>query len=422
MGRTHLFYRAQDFGLYLFSLAIVAVAGWYAFSSISAQLLLLAGLLYLAVIFVRRRGWGADFESLRVIVKGTIGYPARVARTIWTLRHRQAPHLVLFFCAIAAELTLRRSNPGSPWLRPFPFLGFFAASFVAISAFRTWVFVAHLRKVALVRTVLEQSTWRRELRGIGTWNQIVHGYVTGLVSNACLYVPALIFWRLTEPTLVREATLFFGYFALLWIRTRGGLESQAGGRSAFSRWMSSLVVSPDVSLSLRERSEDLFKAMYENHEQDHQSRFHFTVFHGHHHDALPSAVMASAETGLVEAIDRGISYLTFIQSSTTFLILNSYMTYIDMLGHQYIPGVFPYSRLVVQGRTHHVAHHYGSLRPLGLLGPASYKQDLVEGYQPRNGKVTWFLEQVRVHEPMDDAALERFSELDSPQKPRLAAD
>merc|ERR1712070_1255319 len=37
----------------------------------------------------------------------------------------------------------------------------------------------------------------------------------------------------------------------------------------------------------------------------------------------------------------------------------------DMVFHQYVPGVFPYSHMVLRFGHHHAEHHFFNLQPLG---------------------------------------------------------
>jgi hypothetical protein len=176
----------------------------------------------------------------------------------------------------------------------------------------------------------------------------------------------------------------------------------------YGGWSLSNVMSTvRVVLGLHETVRTTF---YSAHDLDHKSRFYFTVFHGHHHDVIPSAVMAAAETGFVEAMDRGV-YASggFFGASTIGVTMYLSQTmYRDMVGHQYIPGVFPYSKRIVVEAAHHVVHHFGSLRPIGV----SDKRDVDAGYDAKNAKAQTFLRLCQEYEAVDVAACTSFTDPD----------
>jgi hypothetical protein len=408
--RTYLFYKREDFVLYVFSLAVVALFAWLAFANTWVLAAFGVGLGYMAVTFALKRGVSVDPASIPEIAVGLIKYPARVLRKLWFTRSTRLPRLVILLVALAAEYGLEQTLDGdSLWLRPFPYMTFFWIVFGFVSVFRTISFVAHLLKATLVRATLDDSQWRRELKGLGTPTHIIHAYITGLICHACALMPALIFWRLTDPTYAREAILLAG---LVFLLSRSGTAylERFGLPLTAGNWFAAVT---RMSLGL---TPDVVTALYDTHHEDHKSRFGFTVFHGHHHDAIPSAIMAAIDTGFVEAIDRGIWLATFLSSTVGTVVINAYSSWADMVLHQYIPGVYPYSKLVVATQAHHVAHHYGSLRPLGLGGLPSYEADLAGGYKPDNQRVRWFLEKVKQAEGCSEESYERFVHLDLPAR------
>lgn len=386
-SRTYLFYDARDIALYVFSLAIVWGGAWLAFASAWSQALFTIALLYLTVVFILKRGARPDWSTLPVIARGLLVYPGRVIRTLRTWKPVRP--VCAFGVAMLAELCAKRYLASdSLLLRPFPYLTVFLVTFMGITTFRTAILIAHLRRAAHVREVLESSPWKHEMRGLGVIHHILQAYVTGLISHACYLIPALIFWRLTAPTYAREAVLLLDAVLVLGFRSV---------RHGFPTALQQTLVRAEV-----------IDALTSAHTADHKSRFNFAVLHGHHHDAIPSALMAAGESGFVESIDRGISYLTFLGSAIWTLCINALMTAANMVGHQYIPGVYPYSKYTVQTKLHHVVHHYGSLRPLGLGGLPSYVGDVRDGYDPTNGKVRWFLEVAAKHGEADPATAEEF--------------
>src|SRR5205085_30516 len=128
----------------------------------------------------------------------------------------------------------------------------------------------------------------------------------------------------------------------------------------------------------------------------HQSRFFFTVFHGHHHDAIPSAMIGSAGgTGFFENTDRVFSLLDFLNSIVVVQLNWAWVIGFDMVVHQYIPGVFPFAKPTVQGTSHHVTHHFGSALPLGIIFKGYVEPgDMNNGYRPDNVVTRWFLGEV----------------------------
>jgi hypothetical protein len=88
-----------------------------------------------------------------------------------------------------------------------------------------------------------------------------------------------------------------------------------------------------------------------------------------------------------------------VQSWWTILV------FIDMVVHQYIPGVFPFAKPTVDGTAHHVTHHFGSLLPVGMIFRKYVEpRDMQQGYRPDNTVTRWFLDEVsRVEELREEA-------------------
>jgi hypothetical protein len=81
----------------------------------------------------------------------------------------------------------------------------------------------------------------------------------------------------------------------------------------------------------------------------------------------------------------------------------------DMRAHQYIPGVYPYASLVIRSYTHHVAHHYGSLRPIAFsTGFFWMPGERARGYDPNNAHTRWFVDMVKKYEDIDEASCARY--------------
>jgi hypothetical protein len=390
--QTHISYKPGDFILYCFSLFVCLAVGWLVLPhSLGWAAFAIASTVYLLVTFVIKHGVRLDHSCFPEIVRGCTRYPRRA---INMLRANTPPRVLITFAfAVGAESVYRRYVPaGSLWLRPVPVLHCFWVALLVVSAYRTILLITHLRHRSHVATVLAESPWRHQLVRLGPTNHVIHGYVTGIVTHLCLLMPMIGLWSVTAPTYLREVILLAVSAARLTLAMRRYGVSIDSYLHAFvaSRMLQSITLA---------------------HEEDHRGRFEFAVFHGHHHDAIPSGIMAGLEAGFVEAIDRGAWLAACLDSVVVRLIVVTINSIRNIIGHQYIPGVFPYSRTVINWRVHHISHHYGSLLPLGLGGLMTYGSDLDAGYDPRNAKVRWFLDAAKRYEMLDDEAAEHFVDL-----------
>lgn len=374
-------YRGDDFLLYVFSLVLTGAVIWPILEHPALRGLLCAALIYLAWLFPKKHGWSADPKTLGVLLRGMLRYPLDVVRSWWSIRARVFQAVVLFALALVAEAALRPTLSGSFWLAPLPWWWIVWVPFALITAFRISVLIAHLLRADRVREVLEDSPIRQGFTGVSIRAHIVHAFITGLIAHLCMLAPCVIFYTLTNPSILRETLLLGGY--VFWCAVAGMTGSyvsrERGGDGTPWRRFAHL------------------RLFEENHEKDHRSRFFFTLFHGHHHDAIPSAMIGAAGgTGFLESTDRVITWLDFLDS---VLVAQFYWfggCISDMLGHQYIPGVFPFSRLAsVETCNQHVAHHFGSLRPLGFVARAYVSGvDYKKGYRADNPRTRWFLDTV----------------------------
>ncbi|HYR84708.1 MAG TPA: hypothetical protein VE422_11580 [Terriglobia bacterium] len=212
-------------------------------------------------------------------------------------------------------------------------LGLFYTHLISITLFRTAILAAHLAKKEFVREVLIQTPWKRvinEKTNIAL--EILHAYCTGLLAHVLLIAP----WYLVI-THSDFSVLFFPIVCLInvvvhlrWMR-------------AYNAWF------------------------YRDHWVGHNSEFEFIFLHGAHHDAIPSALIAVADSGFLEGFMRFAisSPVAFYNPVISFLI---YMFDVksDIEMHQYIPGVFPRLSRRVLEVFQHSTHHYGRLEPYGL--------------------------------------------------------
>eukprot|EP00756_Hemistasia_phaeocysticola_P045985 Hpha_TRINITY_DN19744_c0_g1::TRINITY_DN19744_c0_g1_i1::g.21853::m.21853 len=145
--------------------------------------------------------------------------------------------------------------------------------------------------------------------------------------------------------------------------------------------------------------------LYRDHWVCHHSEAAFVYLHAPHHDAIPVSLMAAHDTGMLEgflrfAIGQPDAYLNPLLAVAIF----GFSVVADMVFHQYVPGVFPYSSNVVRYGHHHMEHHFLSLHPLGpgfehppdgnLSNDVRIDQRL-GGYKPDNAVWTWFCERAK---------------------------
>src|SRR5262245_31692644 len=323
--RVFIRYRAEDFPLYLLSLVLTGILITPALPHWFAQVLLVNALIYLACFFLIRHGVKADPSVLRVALDGMARYPAMLARNWHAAGTAVLPILAVFALALTVEHFLRPWLAGSRWLDPFPWQWVVWTAFLLVTLFRVSILIAHLHRGDVVREVLEHSPQRKMIAVLSINHHILHAFITGVLAHLSRMAPCVLFFMWTNPSNLREALLVAG--CVLWsfiaipLRRRNGLEA-AG--IVFNR---------------------LF---YMNHTRDHRSRFYFTVFHGHHHDAIPTALIgAGAETGFLESADRALTWLDPLNSIVFVQAQLAYVIAFDMVVHQYIPGVFPFAKVTV---------------------------------------------------------------------------
>jgi hypothetical protein len=390
--RAFIVYKKNDFILYVFSLLVlgalsaVALHGWV---EIGVVQVLLAYMIY---CFVMRHGASWDATCFPELFRGLITFPGYVGGLMRMRAKRLLAPALVFAVALTAEFAARRWLPGSFWTHAVPYYEIFAIHFLVVTAFRTVVLGSHLARAATVRDVLETapSNWRRMMKSLSVENLCFHSYVTGVLTHLAAWLPCLLFWKLTGPTWSRELVILGAAVAwrLAVVRVRGMTRLDIAHQLFFADFA-----------SLR----SIGQAFESSHEKAHYSRFHFTVLHGHHHDAIPSSLLGSAPSGsgIGENLERTFYFGWLFWSVVGTAITHTYAVIFDMVGHQFIPGIFPFSRWLVRRRRHHVVHHYGKIRPLGFLGSEP-------GYSPANAVASWFAGKVRDNEGATDAECELY--------------
>jgi hypothetical protein len=209
----------------------------------------------------------------------------------------------------------------------------FYIHFLSITVFRTAILTAHLAKKELVREVLMQTPWKRVVNEkTNITAEIVHAYCTGLLAHIMLIAP----WYLVI-TYSRFSMIFLPVVCVIdiivhlkWVK-------------AYNAWF------------------------YRDHWLAHNSECEFIFLHGTHHDAIPSALIAVAESGFLEGFIRFTiaSPVAFYSPAVSFMV---YMFDVksDIEMHQYIPGVFPRLSRRMLEVFQHSTHHYGRLEPYGV--------------------------------------------------------
>ena len=324
---------------------------------------------FLGVCFVVRHGFTPAWPTF---VSQPLSVPALIADRL--------ANLSPLVCARAAlalgETVLIRATPEWRW----HFAGgmrltgavLILVHLACTTAFRMRILWDHLHQQDLVRGALARTSWRLEAESpLLPW-LLVHGWVTGLAANLAAVMP----WA--ALLCVREQSLLLLPLALV-----------------------ADVLCTGLLRGVRSVIESINEAFYRNHWLEHHSRLHFVYLHGMHHDALPFGAIAVGEEGVlgelvrrVFAVERNafMSHLSLFQSSTL-------ETLKAMVWHQYIPGIFPYTRVNVMIENHHIEHHFLRMKPLAFgskirLGSkesafATYRLDEMEasGYEPDNP--TW---------------------------------
>ena len=224
---------------------------------------------------------------------------------------------------------------------------------LSITAYRTVILFAHLQKKELVREVLMQTPWKRVVGG-GTniTLEIVHAYATGLLSHILLVAP----WYVV---------ITHARFSLLFVPV-----------TAFSCAM--------IHWKWLQQYNSWF---YRDHWLGHNAELEFLYLHGPHHDAIPSALIAVADSGFIEGFLRFAvsSPVAFYDPLITFAVY-MYDVKSDVDLHQYIPGVYPRLSRRILEVFQHSTHHYGRLEPYGLAMKIDQPQ-IAESYKRRFAKL-----------------------------------
>jgi hypothetical protein len=162
--------------------------------------------------------------------------------------------------------------------------------------------------------------------------EIMHAYVTGVLSHIVLFAA----WYLV---------LIYANFSLLFL-------------------VPMCVINLFVHRTWLKVTNSWF---YRNHWLGHNSELQFVYFHGTHHDAIPSGLIAVSENGFLEGFLRhtiGWPNPFFHPLAAFYFYTREIKFDIDM--HQYIPNVFPKMSKKSVENFQHSTHHYGALEPYGF--------------------------------------------------------
>lgn len=211
--------------------------------------------------------------------------------------------------------------------------GLFYLHLAALFAYRTYSLLDHWRKHAIVSKVLLDSP----LKNVGLVRkniryEIVHAYITGLLTHLILVIP----W----------------YLAITHLQ--------------FSVVFAPIVCAANVVLQLRFLRK-INAWFYRDHWLGHNKEFEFIYLHGSHHDAIPVGLIAVAGNGFLEGFFRNIlGYPTpFFNPIIGFLFYTDLVKR-DIDLHQFIPKIFPELQLQIRRVNQHSTHHFGHLAPYGF--------------------------------------------------------
>lgn len=326
--RVH--YYAKDFADYALMIALAALVAVASYGLRSGMAIAsLAASAFMLVVFALRHGVEA---SVPLIVRRPQDVLFMLVYKLQNLR----PWYLIAIGVLLLQNIVISLTPGLPhhadWMRTAG-LALFYIHFLSITLYRTVILVAHLRKKELVREVLMQSPWKRVINEkTNITLEIVHAYCTGLLSHILLIAPWYLVIRYFDFSLI-----------LLPVVCAASVFIHVKWMTTYNEWF------------------------YRDHWLGHNSELEFVFLHGTHHDAIPSALIAVADSGLLEGFLRFAmaSPVAFYNPLIAFLIfMFDVKSDVDM--HQYIPGVYPRLSRRILEVFQHSTHHYGRLDPYGV--------------------------------------------------------
>lgn len=375
-------YTSRDFLLFTYSLLLFLLISVLALGNTWVLYLVCFMLAFLFFNFIYIHGIKLDFSSVGLLLVETCKYPLYFFQSLKPFLVALSPIFCSYIAAVIFEQILTPYSNHTFLVNPLPYLWLFYFQFLVVFIYRTIVLFAHLKKHALVKEILDDSPWKYHLKRGHIVLHIFQAYITGTLAQIGLVLPVLAFFLYTSPTYLREVLIIFFYVLF-----------QSVYYVKYGYTVRKLPYSID----------NLAQWFIPEHERAHNSRFYFTVFHGHHHDAIPSGLIGSGGFGLVEAIHLSIMRLHFFHSATLFFIFKVPLSALhDILTHQYIPGVYPYSKYVLETSYHHAIHHFFSYFPISPGFAPYIDYDMKNGYSPNNQKAAWFAQAVKKYENIED--------------------
>lgn len=328
--KPRIAYQEKDFPDYLLMVAISAVLIHLAYGA--ARIMEFPGLVLCAVMlamFPVRHGIGF---GVPVLLK-------RPQDALYMFLYKVQNMTFMYLVGVATLLLqscLVHITPNWPhhveWMHALA-LGLFYFHFAAICLYRTASLVDHLRKKALVREVLMQTAWKGQMtRQPNTTVEILHAYVTGLLTHIVLLAPWFI---------------IIGHFqfSLLFLPVM-------------------VVVNVFTHLQYLKAYNNWF---YRDHWLGHNAELDFLYLHGTHHDAIPSGLIGVSGNGFLEGFLRHtLGHPTPFYNPVVAFLLYTMEVQSDIQNHQYIPGVFPKVSRRFHEICQHSTHHFGRLEPYSV--------------------------------------------------------
>jgi hypothetical protein len=251
---------------------------------------------------------------------------------VYKIRNLKRPYFYALGVLVLENVVIRLT-PGWPHqveLANTIALYLFYGHFFAITAYRTVVLIAHLRKREFVREVLMDSAWKSNLeRQPNITLQILHAYVTGVLTHIVYLAPWYLVIKYLDFSLI-----------LLPVTCVLAVVIQQKWARIVNDWF------------------------YRDHWVGHNSELEFVYLHGTHHDAIPSALIGVAGNGHLEGFFRGVvGFPNAFYNPLMAALYYSIDIKIDIDSHQYIPGVFPILPREFYAVTQHSTHHFGRVEP-----------------------------------------------------------
>jgi hypothetical protein len=361
-----------DYALMLLVTALLSTLSYGLWHPINVAAL--ATVPFLMLAFLLRRGFVARRPMLLEWPDG----PLRVWHMLANKLDNSVPTLWLAAALLSVEQALIRvldtperraaNRAYGDWMQLSMLAGF-----GAITVFRLLVLCDHVRQRDAVFAFLRGSQWRKSLpkerNAARELVELLHAFATGVCCHALAIAP---FWIVLQL----EHSL-----ALLPLR---------------------LVV--DAIVYTRFWNNDFNRWVLRDHFNSHTCEQTFVYMHSAHHDALPVSMMASHDTGMLEGFVRfGLGQPEVFLNPGLGLVLVTVAVVGDMVFHQYVPGVLPFSAAVRKFGHRHAEHHFLSMLPLGSAferppdGNAanSIAVDVkLTGYNPQNALWAWFIAEV----------------------------